>query len=257
MTSALFGYTGFVGGNLSAAHQFDELYNSANALGSRGKEYETVVFAAARAEKWRINQDPESDLRHIEELETLVSGVTARRFVLISTVDVHRTPVRVDERTQVDTNMLSPYGLHRYRLEQFVRDRHPESLIVRLPGLFGPGLKKNVIFDLLHDNNLDRVHADGRFQYYNVQRLWSDIAVALDEGLRMLHLTSAPISTAEVAREAFGIDFDNRPPDANTVGYDFRTIHAELFGGTNPYTYSRAETLAELAAFVRSEKRST
>lgn len=254
MKSALFGYSGFVGNNLRASHQFDYVYNSVNSAESAGKEYDLVVFSAAKAEKWRINQDPEGDLRHIEELESLVAGVTARRFVLISTVDVFKSPVGVDERTPVDTDGLHPYGLHRNRLEQFVREQHPRSLIVRLPGLFGPGIKKNVIFDLLHNNNVDRIHADGSFQYYNLQRLWRDVATALENHLETVHLTSAPITTAELAREVFGLDFDNRPADATAGSYDLRTIHAALYGGTNPYTYSRAQTLAELSAFVQSER---
>lgn len=254
MTSALFGHTGFVGSNLRASHRFDDLYNSGNSVESRGKEYELVLFSAAKAEKWRINQDPESDLRHIQELEALIAGVSTRRFVLISTVDVFKTPIGVDERTVVDTDGLHPYGLHRYRLEQFVREHHPDSLVVRLPGLFGPGIKKNVIFDLLHNNNVDRIHADGSFQYYNLRRLWDDVTTALNNGLGTVHLTSAPITTAELAREAFGIDFDIRPPGVTAGSYDLQTIHAALYGGTNPYTYSREQTLTELAEFVRSER---
>ena len=254
MASALFGYTGFVGSNLHASHRFDEVYNSANSTESSGKGYELVVFSAAKAEKWRINQDSEGDLRHIEELESLVAGVCAHRFVLISTVDVYKTPNGADERTPVDTDALLPYGLHRYRLEQFVRKQHPGALVIRLPGLFGPGIKKNVIFDLLHSNNVDRIHADGSFQYYNLQRLWADLSIALENELRTVHLTSAPISTVELAREVFGLDFDNRPPDVAVGSYDLRTIHAELYGGTNPYTYSREQTLRELSMFVRSER---
>jgi nucleoside-diphosphate-sugar epimerase len=253
MTIALFGHTGFVGSNLLASSFFDDVYNSSNAAESIGKDYDLVVFAAARAEKWRINQDPDGDMLHIKDLEALVSGISARRFVLISTVDVFRNPLDVDERTLIETEGLHPYGLHRYRLEEFVREKHPGSLIVRLPGLFGPGLKKNVIFDFLHHNNLGRIHSGGNLQYYNLRRLWDDLNTALDKGLHTVHLTSAPISTVELARKVFGIEFDNRPADIVVGNYDLRTIHAEHYRGSNPYTYSREQTLEEIAEFVRVE----
>lgn len=254
MTTALFGYTGFVGGNLLASYPFDDLFNSANASDSANQEYDLVVFAAAKAEKWRINQDPEADLRHIEQLESLISGVRAQRFVLISTVDVYAAPVGVDETTPIDTKGLHAYGAHRYRLEEFVRAQHPNALIVRLPGLFGPGLKKNVVFDLLHDNNVDRIHEAGSFQYYNLRRLWSDLSIALEQGLQQVNLGSAPITTVDLARVAFGIDLNSRPEGVRPGRYDMRTIHAGEFGGSGPYAYSRDQTLSEIAEFVRHEK---
>lgn len=254
VTSALFGYTGFVGGNLAKQFAFDHLFNSVNSTESAGQDYDVVVFSAARAEKWRINQDPESDLRHIEALEALVSGVSAKQFVLISTVDVYKTPIDVYEDSLIDTDGLHAYGSHRYRLEQFVRAQHPTALIVRLPGLFGPGLKKNVIFDLLHDHNLDRVHSEGRFQYYNLDHLWSDIRLALRSELNQVNLTSAPISTGDIARVAFGREFNNCPADVGVGTYDMRTRFAEVFGGSGEYTRSAEQTLAELAAFVRYEQ---
>ena len=254
MSSAIFGYTGFVGGNLVKQVAFDDFYNSANSHESAGKEYDLVVFSAARAEKWRINQDPESDLRHIEALEALVAGVSAKKFVLISTVDVYKSPVDVDEHSQIETDGLQAYGSHRYRLEQFVRATHSTALIVRLPGLFGSGLKKNIIFDLLHDNNLDRIHADGRFQYYNLNHLWSDISTALQSELNQVNLTSEPIRTGDIAKVAFGREFENRPTDVGAGTYDMRTCYAEVFGGSGRYTRTAEQTLIELAGFVRSEQ---
>jgi nucleoside-diphosphate-sugar epimerase len=254
VTSALFGYSGFVGGTLESQHPFDDRFNSANSAESRGRHYDLVVFAAARAEKWRINQDAASDLQHIRELEALVSGVSATRFVLISTVDVYSDPVGVDEHSVIEARSLDPYGAHRYRLERHVRATHPTALIVRLPGLFGPGLKKNVVFDLLHDNNLDQVNTDAQFQYYNLAHLFDDVTVALNAELRLVNLTSPPLRTADLARLAFGCEFENRPGGAAPKSYDVHTVHAPVFGGTGPYTRSAAKTLRELTGFVTAER---
>lgn len=253
MSSALFGHTGFVGSNLTRQHSFDAVYNTANASESSGREYDLVVFSAARAEKWRINQDPAADLEHMHDLQTLINGVTAKKFVLISTVDVYKTAVGVDESSPVVTDGLHTYGLHRHQLEEYTRRQHPEALIVRLPGLFGPGLKKNVIFDLLHDNNVDRIHADGSFQYYNLDHLFADLTLAIAADLKLVNLTSEPVLTADLAKHAFGLNFDNRPDGSSPGNYDMRTQHAAIFGGSGQYTRSRQQTLSELKNFVQGE----
>ena len=43
---------------------------------------------------------------------------------------------------------LPAYGKNRLQLENWVREDFPEALIVRLPALYGAGLKKNFLFDL-------------------------------------------------------------------------------------------------------------
>lgn len=250
MTSALFGYTGFVGGNLAREHGFDHLYNSSNAGSSAGEHFDLVVFAAAKAEKWRINQEPDADLAHIEQLEGLLEGFSTERLVLISTVDVYRDPVGVDETTVVDLEGLHAYGAHRYRLEQSARDLHPGAVVLRLPGLFGPGLKKNVIFDLQNNNNVDRIHRAGSFQYYNLAHLWNDVETAVAAELPLVNLASEPVRTDEIAREAFGMEFTNEPEGVVPGSYDMRSIHASVFGSDSNYAYSKTQILDELRAFV-------
>ena len=255
MTTALFGHTGFVGSNLRRAFDFDRLYNSANAHESAGQHFTLTVFSAARAEKWRANQDPALDEAHIAELGALLNSFTTDQLVLVSTVDVFRSPIAVDETTPIDTTELHPYGANRYWLEQIARQAQPNTLVVRLPALFGPGLKKNVIYDLLHDNNVDRIHRAGEFQYYNLAHLWKDLHVALDHHLELIHLASEPVRTDELARVVFGIEFDNEPADVFPGRYDMRTVHASAFGAEGSYQYDKDAMLSELASFAATEGR--
>jgi hypothetical protein len=54
------------------------------------------------------------------------------------------------EDTQYSLEALTPYGRNRLFLENEVRSLYPSSLIVRLPALFGLGIKKNFIYDIIN-----------------------------------------------------------------------------------------------------------
>lgn len=148
--NALVGYTGFVGGNLYSSRQFEAAYNSKNIGDAFGTRPDLLVYAGIRAEKYLANNAPKKDLELIEEAESNLLKIRPKKVVLISTVDVFQAPDGVDENSYVETQGLSAYGYHRYLLECWVRDHFPDALIVRLPGLFGRGIKKNFIYDYIN-----------------------------------------------------------------------------------------------------------
>lgn len=251
MRSALVGYTGFVGRNLLAQHEFGELYNSSNIGEVRGRSFDLVVIAAARAEKWRINQEPRKDAAELASLKRHLAAVRADRAVLISTVDVYSSPRGVDEGTPIETEGLHAYGRHRYELERFIANTFPRPHVLRLPALFGDGLKKNVIFDLLHDNGVDRINSAGEFQYYDLSHLWRDVERVIGNDLALLNVATAPIATSKIACEILGRPFDQQPEGTTAARYDFRSLHADLWGGRDGYLYSREQVLADLRRFLR------
>ena len=128
-------------------------------------------------------------------------------FILISTVDVFKSPVDVNECTEIDEEGLHAYGLNRRLLEKFIESQFKNYLIVRLPGLVGPGLRKNILFDFLNNNNLNMIESRGVFQFYPMVNLWQDIEVSLSNSLNLVHLTSCPLSVSEIASKGFGLDF--------------------------------------------------
>ncbi|RYF49093.1 MAG: pyridine nucleotide transhydrogenase, partial [Cytophagaceae bacterium] len=152
MADALVGYSGFVGSTLLRQRQFDALFRSTNIGDIAGKAFKTVYCAGAPAQKWLANKNPIDDLANIEALIRCLDKVEADEFVLISTVDVFASPVSVDEDTVPNKEGLHAYGRHRLMLEEYVKSRSSRNLIVRLPGLVGPGLKKNIIYDYAHGN---------------------------------------------------------------------------------------------------------
>jgi hypothetical protein len=149
---------------------------------------------------------------------------------------------------------LHAYGLNRRLLEKFVEAHFPEHLIVRLPGLVGPGLRKNVIFDFLNDNNLHAIDSRGVFQFYPMINLWFDIQLAIEAGIKLVHLTAQPVSVAAIAKDGFAREFANALD--NPVGfYDMQTRYANVFGGEGRYQYSLRETLLAVRAYAQSEPR--
>jgi nucleoside-diphosphate-sugar epimerase len=250
---ALIGHTGFVGSNLLRQRTFDATFNSANIEQIGGRSFDLLVVAGARAEKWRANAEPERDLENIERLARALAHVEARKVVLISTVDVFINPAGVDEDSPTPMTGLHPYGRHRRRLEEIVASRF-DALVIRLPALYGPGLKKNVIHDFLHDHDVHKIDSRGVLQYYGIDRVWRDIETAMDHRLALVHLPTEPVSVADVARAAFGMEFTNEVA-ASPARYDVHTRHARLFGGAGEYVEDKTQELAAIAAFVAAERR--
>lgn len=150
MKTALVGYTGFVGSNLTQSYSFDHLYNSKNIKDAYDTKPDLLIYAGVRAEKFLANREPEKDLKVIEEAFENINKINPKKLVLISTIDVYKTPVYVNEDTPIDLHQLHPYGRNRYALELKVRAMYEDALIVRLPALFGDNIKKNFIYDYIH-----------------------------------------------------------------------------------------------------------
>lgn len=252
MPDALIGSTGFVGSSLLRQRRFDALYHSTNIHEIDGRHFDTVVCAGAPAQKWLANREPVRDGENIAALMRHLGALSCSTFVLISTVDVFADPVNVDENAPVDDKGLHPYGRHRLELERFVAGRFDNHLIVRLSGLVGPGLRKNLVFDLLNDNNVDLIDGRSVYQFYPTVNLWSDIERALRHHLKLVHLTAEPITAAEVSEAGFGRTFPDGPA-RDAARYDMRTRHADVFGAAGPYQYSRSETLLAIRAYAQSE----
>ena len=306
MKTTLVGYTGFVGGNLAASHPFDLRYNSKNITDAFSESHDLVVYAGMRAEKFLANSDPEGDRRLAEEALHNIRRMAPKKLVLISTVDVYKDPRGVDETTPIDTEGLHPYGYNRYLLEQWVQQEFPDCHIIRLPGLFGRGIKKNFIYDMmtlvpsmlkedkylelsakeplvergytLAPNGFYKLSAEGEeleklrlffegndfnslcftdsravYQFYDLKNLWKDINIAIQNDIRLLNISSEPVSAAEVYAFIKGGEFKNEI-SPSPVYYDWRSVHAETFGGEGGYIYKKADILSAIREGVLSRE---
>lgn len=195
MSTALIGWTGFVGSELLLHMDKVDLYNSSNIHTIRGREYNRVYFSGLPAEKWKANKNPEDDKNTLDSILSLLKTVHIKQLVLISTVDVLEPCGKVYSS--------HPYGVHRRQMEEWVETHVSDYYILRLPALFGKGLKKNILYDLIFNNNVELISADSEFQWYNISHIYDDIELAIGSGSRLTHLTSTPIRSRQIIETFF------------------------------------------------------
>lgn len=249
---ALIGHTGLVGSTLLRQRSFDRCFHRANLDALAGQRFELLVISALPAEKWRANAQPAEDLANMQQLLQALQGVSAERVALVSTIDVYARPVGVTEDD--DPGQSSPYGAHRLAFERALRQRWPGLTVMRLPGLFGPGLKKNALHDLLHEHEVERLHPDGQLQWYPLQRLWQDLATAMAAGLTLANAATAPLRTADIAARLFARAPWPAPQGVTPPRYDMRSQHAALFGGTQGWWMDEAAVWSALGAWLAAER---
>ncbi len=256
--TALIGHTGFIGSNINAVHTFDAYYNSANLHEIRGQHFDLVVSAAGRADSHRINADPDSDRREIDELLRHICTANIDKLSVMSTVCVYPGGSTPDEDAPITEEGLLPYGTNRAYLERRLSEAF-DTLVARLPQLYGRNLKKGIVHDLLNDYRVEHIAPSARFQFYNLTRLWSDLQLASHRSLRYLNLATPPLTSGQIAREVFGLELaaDNGPVAAEPYTKDLRTKYYQLFGGPPGYLMTTDEVLADLRAFVSASRSRT
>lgn len=191
----LIGNTGFVGGTLMRSLPFDRTYNSRTIEQIDGESFDTLICAGAPATMWAANANPQADAANLERLAQAIERSSVRRLVLISTIAVldDMSAGYTESTARYETQMA--YGRNRRALEERVLD-HPGALVLRLPALFGAGLKKNFIYDLM--NSIPSFIKPDKFEEVmgrlsETERLLASQLFSFDEQLRMHKLDRAAL----------------------------------------------------------------
>lgn len=201
--TGLIGHTGFVGAALLRQTGFGACYNSANIADIAGEAFATLVCAAAPGSMIEANRAPERDKAAVDALIARLDRVEAARFVLISSIAVLADFAGGQDESTREFQQALAYGRHRRMLEAFVEDRFPGSLIVRLPALFGEGLRKNFLFDLM--NPVPSLLTEAKRNAL-VQALEGDLAAWL------AGLYTPDAATGLLKLDRAGLDADPRKP---------------------------------------------
>ncbi len=250
MKNVLIGYTGFVGGYLKSQYDFDLLINRQNLESLANLNTERIICAGLPAAKWLANKDPEGDYVNMMSLCEALLKARTKKFILISTIDVYAEQHGKNEDYNCSQDKNHAYGTNRLKFEEFVKSNFNSHNIIRLPALFGPGLKKNALYDLIKDNNIDVINPNSSFQWYPLNRLKNDIKITEDNNLSLVNLFTEPVETRSIIERLFkGKQVGTNPsPEAY---YDLYAKYAQLFGGTGNYIMSKEKVLDEMENFVR------
>lgn len=250
MKTILIGSTGFVGANLQQQMQFDALLSSKNISDFKGKTFDLAIVAAGDARKWYANLYPVEDYKHIQKLISNITAINIKRVLHFSTVDIYSTKLG-DEISLSGHISADAYGGNRQLMEVALKERYDNVTTIRLPGLHGPGLKKNIIFDISQGRDLKGFNGDSTFQWFDLLDLKSIIEFVERTKLKELNVCSEPLTVAELIAN-FGIDLAEVSATAPLTCYDIRTVHAKAFGSEGYYLYSKAQSLAKIKAFLKT-----
>ncbi len=172
MNIGILGGGGFVGSGitraLTGAGHACTVITRASYQEMRGRRFDAVINANGNSKKYLAAQSPKEDFEaSVTSVQHSLLDFGYTLYIYCSSVDVyadHAHPSANGETAAINPSALSYYGLHKYLAEQLVRRYASRWLILRFGGFVGEGLRKNAIFDLLHDVPL-RVHPDSRYQY--------------------------------------------------------------------------------------------
>lgn len=199
---AVIGYKGFVGQALYTAllkADYDVLgVDRTTYEKDRSKEFDILINSAMPSKRyWALNNPKQDFDKTVGLTADLLYRWNWRKFVQISSVSA---------RCQLD----HPYGIHKACAELLVQKNSKETLIFRLGALFGEGLKKGVIFDMIKGNEIFW-KGDSKYNYISTAQVAEIVVEKINEKGIVEAGAKDEISLREIA-DYFNLDtsFGNR-----------------------------------------------
>lgn len=244
----LIGSTGLVGSTLKETIKFDYEFNSSNII-----TFNEVVpdgcelwLSCLPATKWLVNKNLKQDMDNIMKILTIIKHKTYSKVILISTIDVYnQSPQHSNEDYKPNFGGLS-YGNNRLLFEYLVDEYLTKDVykIYRLPALFNNKIKKNVLYDLIHNNNVEQISRRSYFQWYNLDNLHKFISETIDTDRKVFNLFTEPLYTDYIIN-LFPQYKEKIPYTDNRIIYDYTTTLTE-----SGYIQTADEVLNEIKTLI-------
>lgn len=246
----LIGDSGLIGTTLKEKIQFDLQFNSKNIY-----KYIDIVpndcdlyLSCLPATKWLVNQNISKDLDNINQILKIIQSKRYNNIFLFSTIDVYcESPQQYNEDNFPIFKTLN-YGTNRYIFEKFVDQllQYKKLMIFRLPALFSKNIKKNILYDLINNNQIEKINGNSMFQWYNLDNLAFDInRISKNcQNNKIFNLFPEPIETSDIIK--FFPKITNKISYfKNRTEYNFTTKYHP-----NNYIKNKQTVLSEIERFI-------
>lgn len=199
---------GLVGKYIADTLEVDGVFDSANIKQLQEHSWNTVYCAAPSGNRLWVEQNYNLDLQNIQIIVDACKQTVIKKFVLISTGDAIVKPY---------TN----YGANRLHFEKQALAFF-NSTILRLPSIIHHSITKNMLWDIKHNQWLDKINPNNLLQWYVLENLKYDLKLPPGE----YNLCSEPIPAIDIVNAfapnvASQLDFE-RPGDV----YDLKPYYA-------------------------------
>lgn len=163
---------------------------------------DVCVHCAGRASVPHSLQDPATDFHGntgltFELLETLRRHAPRCRFLFLSSAAVYGNPTHLPVAEDDAPAPLSPYGFHKLQCEllclEYARVFGLQTAVVRIFSAYGPGLKRQVVWDICR-----RVLDDGRLLLHGTGQESRDFIHAADIARALLALALTAPAEGEI-----------------------------------------------------------
>ena len=216
---------GLIGKRLQKFVNATHVFGSKQLLDLPLHEYDTVYVAAPSGNRIWASQNPGFDQASTGLLIRNLITTRCNRMVLISTGD---TQVKPD----------SGYGKNRLELENAVRGRFKNHYIIRLPGLIGNDITKNILYDIKHKTEwVSKINGAIKQQWYPLDDLEYDIPKIINGDERIVNLGSEPILNQNIV---------NQFSDTTDVNFESAVDY-----NLKPYKYTKEQIFEQISLYMR------
>lgn len=242
----LIGNTGLIGQTIKDHINFDLEFNSLNIESIKDYSIDgcDIYLSCLPATKWLVNQEPNKDYNNILNIYNIISKYKFNKIILFSTIDIYyNSPVMTNENFKPYINNIN-YGSNRLIFELLINSLNYKNIqIFRLPSLFGNRIKKNILFDLLNNNQIEKINFNSKYQWFYLKNLYSYI-VKYNNISGIINLFPEPIESIEIAK-LFKINLDVINYKENRILYNYTTIYSNT-----GYIQSSNDTIQEIKNFI-------
>jgi hypothetical protein len=246
----IIGNTGLVGTTLCKSVNFDLKFNSSNL-----SDFPNIVEDGAElyltclpATKWMVNKNATGDFENMMNILNLIKCKKYKKVILISTIDVYNSSELKSNENTIPLIQNFNYGNNRYLFEVLVKEylQTEELKIFRLPALFNQHIKKNILFDLINNNNVELINSNSSYQWYNLNNLSNDIIKYSEKYPNeiVFNLFPEPIDSLEIIN-LFPFLLNQVNFSENKIVYDFTTKFSN-----NGYISLKEEILKEIKELI-------